>query len=238
MIAPAQDRAARTLALAACLGLSACSGSFDERAHEAFHQAIAAGQSSIVQVDNVAGSVRIDGWTKPFVDVEATKYAQNPDGLRNITIAVHEEGGRIFIATKYAGVMNHGGVRYRISVPSGVAIQVDNAAGMVDVAGVFGDINVSTQAGEITADAGRVTGNRSIHLSATTGALKLSIAPKSDANIEAHSVVGAFSTDVPGVSQTRENLVGVSGSGKIGSGSARIQLTTTTGAIDLRLRPQ
>jgi hypothetical protein len=38
--------------------------------------------------------------------------------------------------------------------------------------------------------------------------------------------------------QRRENLVGASGSGTLGAGSARIHITTTTGAIALRQRAE
>jgi len=133
--------------------------------------------------------------------------------------------------------MHGGGVRYRIVVPAGASLQVSNLAGAVDVTGVRGNIDVVTQAGEITVDAGRVSGDRSISLRATTGAVRLTVARQSSARVEAYSTVGDFSTDVPGVSQQRQNIVGARGSGTIGSGSGRISLTTTTGAIVLFGRP-
>ncbi len=218
----------------ALVALCACGGSFDERVHEEFHQTLSAGTAPAVHVDNIAGSVRIDGWAKPDVDIHATKYGYDARELRSVTVGIRNEGGAISIATNYDGGMHRGGVRYRIDVPENASLNVSNVAGTVDVAGVRGDVTVQTQAGTIVAGLGTVRSNRSVNLTATTGAIALTIARDSDASVEAQSTVGAFSSDVPGISASRENVLGVRAAGKIGSGSAQIRLSTTTGAIALR----
>jgi Putative adhesin len=226
----------RRAAIVSAVVLCACSGSFGDGARESFHQVVAAGSAPVIHVENVAGAVRVDAWPKTTVDVAATKYARDAGALRDIRIGVRKEGSDVFIETSYGGGIHSGGVRYRLFVPAGSSLQIHNVAGSVELTGVRGNIDVETQAGEITADAGRVTGDRSIDLRATTGAVTLSVASESDATVTASSTVGAFTSDVPGISQRRENLVGASGSGTIGSGSARIRITTTTGAIALRQR--
>jgi DUF4097 and DUF4098 domain-containing protein YvlB len=224
----------RGLRVLTLVALCACSGSFDERVHEEFHQTLPAGAAPAVRVDNIAGSVRIDGWAKPDVDVHATKYGYDAQELRSITIGIRNEGGAISIATNYGGGMHRGGVRYRIAVPENASLNVSNVAGTVDVAGVRGDVTVQTQAGTVVADLGTVRSNRSVNLTATTGAIRVTVARDSDASVEAQSTVGAFSSDIPGISASRENVVGARAAGKIGSGSAQIRLNTTTGAIALR----
>jgi hypothetical protein len=228
----------RIVAILTTAGLCACSGSFGDSAREAFHQTVSVGAGPVVHVENVAGAVRVDAWPQASVDVAATKYAHDADALRDIHIGVRKEGSDVFIETSYGGGMHGGGVRYRLSVPADASLQIRNVVGAVELAGVRGNVEVDTQAGEITAAVGRVTGNRSIDLGATTGAVVLTIAPGSDAKVAALSTVGRFSSDVPGVSQRRENLVGASGSGTIGAGSASIRITTTTGAITLRQRAE
>lgn len=225
---------ALSLALVLPLMLQACSNAFDERVHEDVHRTVAAGGAPTVRIDNVAGAVRIEGWNKPLVDVRATKYGYDERELRSIAIDVGRQDDEIAVVTRYTGGVHGGGVRYRISVPSGSSLHVGNVAGLVEVAGVRGDLSIETQAGKITADADVVAGNRSVDLRATTGAITLVIAPGSSARVEAQSTIGDFSSDVPGVSQERRNIVGSRGGGTIGSGSARISLTTTTGAIALR----
>jgi len=224
-------------ALAALLILGACNGSFDDRVREQVHRSIETGAAPVVRVDNAAGSVTIRAQARNGVSVDATKYGSDLQEVRNVAVTVRATGEGIAIATSYGDGMHGGGVRYRIVVPAGASVQVSNLAGAVDVTGVRGNIDVATQAGEITVDAGRVAGDRSISLRATTGAVKLTVARQSSARVEAYSTVGDFSTDVPGVSQQRQNIVGARGSGTIGSGSGRISLNTTTGAIVLFGRP-
>lgn len=225
---------ALSISLLLPLALQACSGAFGERMRENVHQTVAAGGAPIVRVDNVAGAVRVEGWNKPFVDVQATKYGHDESELRSIAINVGRQGNEVVIATRYGGGVHGGGVRYRISVPSGASLHVSNVAGAADFTGIDGDFDVETQAGEITADVGVVRANRSIDLRATTGAITLTIAPGSSARVTAQSTVGDFSSSIPGITQERRNIVGSGGGGTIGSGSARINLTTTTGAIALR----
>ncbi len=222
--------------LAAMLSLSACAGATEGRVHEQVHQTIPASPAAIVHVDNIAGEIRVRGWQKPSVDVTATKYGYDADELRAIAIGAHVEGNEVFIVTTYSSGMTRGGVRYDISVPAGASVRIGNVAGVVAVSGVTGDVEVDTQTGTIDADVGKVADARSIDLHATTGAITLSIAPGSSASVDAGSTVGAFSSDVPGVTERRENLVGAKASGRIGSGSATIRLRTTTGAISLRER--
>lgn len=224
----------RTIALGAVLLLCACTGSFGERVHEQFHQSIDSGPTPTVHVDNIAGTVQIAPWSKPVVNIAATKYGYDASELRSVTISVHREGEGIFVVTTYAGTNNGGGVRYRISVPAGASVQVGNVAGSVSVGPVAGNVSVETQAGTIDARLGRVDGDRSVDLRATTGTITLRIARDSNATLDAESTVGGFSSDFSGIVQSRENVVGVRAGGKIGTGSAHIRLTTTTGAISLR----
>jgi hypothetical protein len=216
--------------------LDACTGAFGDRMRQTVNASIEAGPAPLVSVDNIAGSVRIDGGATSSVGVVATKYGSDAQELAGMTIDVRRVPAGVAIATHYAHATHGGGVRYRISVPAGAAVRVRNVAGAVDLAGVGGNVDVSTQAGEITADVGAVGGSRSIDLTATTGAISLTIAPGGSATVDASSAVGAFSSDVPGIAAQRTNLVGARGSGTIGAGSARIRLRTATGAITLRQR--
>ncbi|HYL27117.1 MAG TPA: DUF4097 family beta strand repeat-containing protein [Candidatus Nitrosotalea sp.] len=225
-----------TLASLVLLAVTACTGDFGERVREDVHQTIAAGAAPSVRVENVAGSVRIEGSPRADIDVTATKYGHDADELRNIAIDMRREESGVAIVTSYTGSGHAGGVRYHILLPAGASLVVTNVAGTVDVSGVRGNVDVETQAGAIGVDAGTVAGARSIDLRATTGAVTLWIAPNSSARVDASSTVGAFGSDIPGIAQQRENLVGARGSGTIGSGSALIRLSTTTGAIALRER--
>jgi hypothetical protein len=223
-------------ALLTLLVLCGCGGNFSERVHEDVRRTFTAGPAPLVHVENVAGTVRIEGSSRPTVDVVATKYGYDAQELQKIAIGFAQEPGVVSITTSYSGGTHGGGVRYRISVPADASLRIGNVAGAVEIDGVGGNVEVETQAGAITANAGRVAGDRSIDLRATTGAIALTIAPGSSATVDANSTVGAFGSDIAGITQRRENLIGAHGGGTIGSGSARIALTTTAGAIALRER--
>jgi hypothetical protein len=218
------------------LALVACNGSWSDRVREQVHRSIAVGAAPLVRVDNIAGAVRVEAWDRPIVDVDATKYGYDTQELRSVDVVVTREESGASIVTKYTGGVHGGGVRYRIFVPADASLHIGNVAGTVDLAGVRGNVAVDTQAGMITANVGVVDGDRSIDLRATTGAIELTIARGSSVRVEAYSTVGAFDSDIPGISQQRQNLVGSKGGGTIGSGSASIRLETTTGAITLRQR--
>jgi hypothetical protein len=230
-------RVSAVAGITAFVAATGCSADFGDRVREQVHQSVATGPAPAVRIDNVAGAIRIDGAARSGVDVVAIKYGHDANELRDITIEVRREAdGGVAIATNYTGGRHAGGVRYRVAVPSGASLNVDNVAGTVDIAGVRGNVSVETQAGAISVDAGEISGRRAIDLRATTGAITLWIAPGGNARVDANSTVGAFSSDIPGIAQQRQNLVGASGSGTIGSGSALIKLSTTTGAIALRQR--
>jgi len=218
----------------AAVTLCACSGAIGERFHEQFHQTLDSGKAPTVKVDNVAGTVAIETWAKPSVDVSAEKYGYDASEVRGITIDVGRGPDGISIKTRYQGGNHNGGVRYTITVPEASSLEIGNIAGSVRLAGVTGNVVVEMQAGTIDAQLGRVDGDRSIDLRATTGTVALRIARDSSASLEASSVVGSFSTDFPGIDQSRENIVGSRAGGKIGAGAARIHLATTTGAISIR----
>ena len=219
----------RAIGSCTLLTLCACTGSFGDRVHEQFHRTIDSGATPIVHVDNIAGTVQVATWAKPVVNIAATKYGYDASELRSVTISVNREGNGIFVVTTYTGGNHSGGVRYRISVPMGASVQIGNVAGSVSVGAVTGNVSIETQAGTIEANLGRVAGDRTVDLRAT-----LRIARESDATVNAESTVGGFSSDLSGIVQSSENVVGVRASGKIGSGTARIALSTTTGAIAVR----
>jgi hypothetical protein len=227
-----RDMMRRFASAGVLLALAACAGG--DRVREQIHRTLSVSDTPNVSVTNVAGTVRIDTWQKPLVDVVATKYGNDSDDLRNVTVDVHQEGDAVTIATRYSGGTHQGGVGYQISVPAGASVHVQNVAGAVDLGGVRGNVVVETQAGRISAALGKVEGDRSIALSATTGAIELSIARDSSASVEVSSTVGHFSSTFPEISQSSENIVGVRAAGNVGSGSAKIRLSTTVGAIELR----
>ncbi|HZZ00054.1 MAG TPA: DUF4097 family beta strand repeat-containing protein [Candidatus Baltobacteraceae bacterium] len=220
----------RLLAVASLFALCACTGS---QVREQVHKSVSTGAAPAVRIDNAVGEIRVTGSQKHTIDVEAVKTGMSVEAVRNIDIDVQAIGNAVTIATKYHGFGN-GGVSYTISVPAGASLDVTNATGEIRIEGIDGDVKAVTQTGSVQANVGRVSARRSIDLTATTGSIKLQIGPQSDARVEARSNIGDVSSDFSSIQSSRQNVVGASASGSIGSGTATIRLTTTTGSIALR----
>lgn len=218
------------LALAA-FTLTGCT--FGPQVQEQFHKTVPTTSAPHVKVSNVVGEVRVEGWSNNTVDVDATKTAESEDALKSIAIDVRAQGDDVTIETNYTGLMKRGGVRYLIHVPSAASADVDNTTGAIRIEGIDGDVTAKTQTGEIVARVGKVAGGRSVSLSATTGAVTLDMTGDSSATVTASTTVGNVSSDFPALGSSRENVVGASASGTIGSGAGKVTLDTVTGAIEI-----
>jgi putative adhesin len=212
------------------IALAACGGT---QYREPFHQTVSTGAAPSVRIDNSIGEIRVSGWQKHSIEIDAVKSGMNEDAVRNISIDVQTQGASVTISTKYHGFAG-GGVAYTISVPAGASLDINNTTGAIRIEDVDGNVTAGTQTGQVDASVGRVTGRRAIELTATTGSVRLNIDPNSDARVDASTTIGDVSSDFPSIGSGRQNVVGASASGTIGTGTATIHLTTTTGAIALR----
>lgn len=221
----------RNACVLALITLVACG--FGTTVREQVHQTVTDAGSAPVHVDNAAGSIDVTGWDKPTVDVRAEKSADSLQALHDVNVTVRRASDGIHIETTYSGGLHQGGVRYTISMPAGAPLAIGNDAGSVTIGGTRANVDAQTQAGSITADLGTIAGSRTVSLTATTGSVRLTMSRGSSAKVDARSSVGSIRSDFPGVTPSRQNVVGASASGTIGSGSARIRLSTTTGSITL-----
>lgn len=206
------------------------------RVHEEVQKTLPAAGVTELRLQSVAGTVSVRAWEKPQIRIDAVKTAPDADGLKALHVNVDQTGGSVEVSTKYdSGFgISRGGVNYTIMLPAAVNLQVENTAGTVEIAGMSGNVSADAKAGTIEATMARASGDQNIDLAATTGTVTLRIPRHSDATVTARSTVGTVDSDFPSVTSTRTNVIGSGGSGKIGSGSATINLTTTTGTIELR----
>ncbi|HEY1654267.1 MAG TPA: DUF4097 family beta strand repeat-containing protein [Candidatus Tumulicola sp.] len=221
----------RSVALPLLVLLGACA--FGSEVREQVHQVVQTGAAPLVRIANAAGSIRIATSEGTTVDVKATKSANSVDALHAMKVDVHAQDGGVSIATTYSGGLQQGGVSYIVTVPAGASLDVRNGAGSVDVTGVRGNVTIATQAGSVSADLATIAAKRSVTLSATTGTIRLAMRADSSARVRARSTIGSFSSDFPSVAGSQANVVGTNADGTIGSGSATISLSATTGSITL-----
>jgi DUF4097 and DUF4098 domain-containing protein YvlB len=218
-----------------------------------------------LSLENVNGDVTIEGWKKNEVSISAVKRGKSAD-LDRIKIAVdvdkYDDKDWIHIETEYVesrgGSLNFlksaGSIDYTIKAPSGAILEdIELVNGNLKVAGITGYLSLSTVNGSITATG--MTGNasvetvngnldlsfdkmgdgQSVDLGSVNGAIVLRIPAKANAQVSAETLNGNVSNEF-GLTVEKEEWVGRSMEGLVGSGGARITLETVNGSIDIKKR--
>jgi len=204
-----------------------------------------------VSLKNVNGAVHITAWDRNEVQVDAVKRAQTKQALDEASIVIDSSSGSISIRTRYPEEnhrRDHASVEYTLKVPKRSRLSaIESVNGGVDVTGVTGDAKISSVNGSVKAsglagDANLTTVNGqveanfdraegSITLNTVNGGIALSLPPRTNAEITAHTVHGRITNDF-GIPMPNGLKIGGSLSGRIGSGSGgRIKVNTVNGGI-------
>ena len=225
---------------------------------EEFHHTYPISANGRVELDNINGDVRITGWDRNEVKVDAVKYADNQDELNDAQIEVNAGSDYVSIHTHYrshthtfGGFHDSASVEYTLSVPRGARLdEIKLVNGPLDVQEVTGEIHASCVNGRIKADGlqgsseissvngrmdvsyGQLNGSR-IELSSVNGSLELTLPSDAKADIEASTVSGGIDNDF-GL-HASHHWVGHNLHGELaGGGGAHIKLSNVNGRIDIR----
>ena len=232
--------------LAACvLGVPASFGVTRE-----FAQTYHLKPDGTLELSNINGTVRIEGWDKDEVEVRAVKTTPDKESkLDLVSIDVNSTPDNLSISTRYPqeeGV--EVAVEYTVHVPRRTllkhintvngTLRVKDLDSLGDLHTVNGNIEVYESSGELHA---RTTnGNVYVELKhpstahgtmaeTTNGSVLLAIPADSQADLEARCMNGSFTTDLPfvmeGAIQPRVLH------GRLGKGGSPIKLGTVNGAI-------
>ena len=208
-----------------------------------------------VSLNNVNGAVHISAWARNDVQVDAIKRADTPEALKEAEIVIDSASGSISIRTRYPkshGRKEPASVEYTLKVPRRARLfAVETVNGGVDVGGVAGNVKVSsvngsviarnleseaqlsTVNGRVEASFEKLEGTPSISLHTVNGSISLSIPDKSNAELNASTVHGRISNDFGMAVSTKHYRPGGSFTGRIGSGGARIRLSSVNGGITI-----
>ena len=213
-------RAAVFSACAAAVAiLPACDGN---EVRVPFHHVVPVTGPVTFSLHNTAGTVRIDAWSQPSIDISGEKTGRTEDAANAITIAVKHRGSTVDVSTVYPPGTSSGGAIYVIRLPASTAVTIENAAGSVRVAGTASDVTGTIAAGTLNVTMARLTGSQHVTLSTATGTITLHVPRSADATIATHQTVGSVKTDLPPV---------------LGKGTAHVDLTTTVGSIAIGWSP-
>ncbi len=232
----------------------------DENYREEFHQTYALSASGRVSLENINGAVKITGWDRNEVKLDAVKTADEKEKLARIEIRVDAQPNSIHIKTKYPdcedhGCHNPGSVEYTLMVPRGAlldevktvngALSVDQVNGKVHGASVNGQVTgtnlggpveLSTVNGEVTATfaSGRMKTSEPVTLNSVNGRVEAVLPSDASAELNAHTVNGGIRTDFNLTVSHPRYGPGSRLEGRLADGGAKFEFRTVNGSISIR----
>jgi DUF4097 and DUF4098 domain-containing protein YvlB len=210
-------------------------------------------------ISNVNGSITVKGGGGDSVEILAIKKADNQEDLDEIEIVISDSASEIAVETELGesdGWWSHssgsGQVTYKITVPSGTTLDsVETVNGDVNISGVSGkvvaesvngdleianlagDVRLATVNGSIEADFDRLEGQQSVKAETVNGRVTMILPEDADCEISADTLNGGINARDFGL-EADKGFVGSDLNGKVGSGSARLNIDTVNGAIKIK----
>jgi len=202
------------------------------------------------ELQNVNGTVDVQGWDRHEVQIHAVKTAKHSEAdLQLVSIDVAANPTGVSVATRYP--QNEGVevvVEYRVRVPRNARVEhlrtvngilrVNALEALEDLRTVNGDIDVYDSGGAVRAR----TTNGNIHLElthiedqigaaaeTTNGSLLVLLPPNLQADLLARCLNGKFFSELPISLQSAQRPREIRG--KLGRGGAPIRLRTVNGII-------
>ena len=210
-------------------------------------------------ISNVNGSIVVTGGSGDSVEIVATKKADNQEDLDKIEIEISHSADEIVVETElgesgrwYSRGSNSGSVKYEVIVPVGTQLDtVDTVNGNVNISGVSGevvaesvngdldisdlagDVGLSTVNGSINAEFSRLEGEQRVKAETVNGRVTIKLPANADVEVSADTLNGGISAGDFSL-EVEKGFVGSDLNGKIGNGSARLNIDTVNGGIKIR----
>ena len=218
---------------------------------ENFQRSYALAPNGRVAIDNPYGDVRITGWDRNEVQIEAVKTTGLASRLEDAVIVVDATEERFSVRTQYADAdpREPARVEYRISVPRNANLEdVRLVNGALSIRGVSGPVKASSVNGNITAEAlkgmadlatvngqveagfERLSASQPISLRSVNGPIVLVIPQGAGAQLLAQNRSGGIEAHLGG--RTRQPA-GHLFETVVGGGGASIVLRNVTGGISI-----
>ena len=221
-----------------------------------------------VVLSNVNGRITINSWDQPRVRVVAKKEVDGArselkKALQELRVEMQPRDGGLVIKTHYP--KDHDGigsifdwltgdhvdaeVRYELTVPrtmnvdvsntnGGIylsevsgALELDTTNGKIEVTRCSGSLDASTTNGSIDAELLRITKGQPLRFETTNGRIEVAVPENAGADIDASTTNGSIRSDLP-VATTRTSSNSLRGT--INGGGTSVRLRTTNGGITIR----
>ncbi len=226
--------------------------------HEVWKPEVKNFHAKVFELHNITGAVTVKTHKDATLSVEAVKtaYALSKqtarDELSRVQLKTQEsdDGAKYRLWTEYGKSSSRTVVSYKIKIPEGLDVNVENVTGNVVFIGNAKNLRAKTITGRLHVEgeiavvhAEVVTGNvvavlpkveqsDSVHVLATTGTVALYIPEKSPVTVLPSVTTGKIDSDFPletkgfGVNQTA--TMNLNGGGK------KIHLDVVTGRVEIR----
>lgn len=235
-----------------------------DRVQEEFHQTYQLAPQGRIQLENINGNVRITGWDRNEVKVDAVKWAYTRERLDEAQIVVDASTDNIRISTKYPernqtfrddreGKLNNPAtVEYTLFVPRSARIDaVEIINGNMSLEGLTNDARASSINGNVSARGlmgeaklSTINGNLEAtfnQLDATKSIALTSVNGNVTITIPSDASASLRASNVHGGIQNDFGLpvrkgeyVGYDLAGQLGQGATRIKLASVNGQIQIR----
>jgi DUF4097 and DUF4098 domain-containing protein YvlB len=215
-----------------------------------FNQSYPLQAGGTFELQNVNGTVEVQGWDRDVVEVHAVKTAKlRESDLERVSIEVNASAGNVAIATRYP--QNEGvevAVEYTIHVPHGAKVEhlgtvngtlliagVDEVEelrtvnGNIEVYGADSTVRARTTNGNVRLELSHVHGVSGTIAETTNGSVLLALPADSQADLEARCLNGNFLSELP--VEMRSSLKPREMHGRLGQGGTAIKLHTVNGGI-------
>jgi len=219
-----------------------------------FNQSYPLQPGGSLELQNVNGTVEVQGWDRDVVEVQAVKTAKHKESdLERVSIDVEARKDAVSITTRYP--QNEGvevAVDYTIHVPHGAHLEhIGTVNGALRIVGVENVEDLHTVNGNIevfegggTVHAHTTNGNVHLELShlpektgasaeTTNGSLVVAVPTDMHADIEARCLNGNFFSELPITMESNQRPRELHG--KLGHGGAPIHLRTVNGGIRVEI---
>jgi DUF4097 and DUF4098 domain-containing protein YvlB len=219
-----------------------------------FHQTYPLQAGGTFDLQNVNGTVEVEGWDRNEVEISAVKTAkENNADLNRVSIEVDAKPGAVSVATRYPqNEAAEVAVEYTVHVPHGAHIahlitvngtlRISGVEAIDELRTVNGNIEVYEGGGAVHA---HVT-NGNVHLElvrlreqdntvaeTTNGSVLLAIPSDTQADLDTRCLNGSFSSEIPVALES--SLKPREMHGKLGRGGTPIRLRTVNGGIRIAL---
>jgi hypothetical protein len=215
-----------------------------------FHQTYPLQVGGTFDLQNVNGTVEVQGWDRNEIDIRAVKMAKNKESdLALVSIDVEANANAVSVATHYP--QNEGVevvVEYTVHVPHLAHLEhlgtingtlriagvedvedVHSVNGNVEVYGGGGSVHAHTTNGNVRLELLHVPDTAGTMAETTNGSVILAIPADTQATLETRCLNGNFSSELPVAMQS--TLRPREMHGKLGKGGAAIRLNTINGTI-------